>query len=284
MSGGLPSFVVAGARKAGTTWLDVCLRGHPQLYLPTATKEICFFDRHYERGPDWYARYFAGAPERAVLGEITSSYLAHEEAPARLAQVLPDATVVALLRNPVDRAWSDYGHYWSKGDMAGSVGFEEACRQLPSILEEGFYRRQIARWLQHVPRERLAVFVIEDARENPEAFLSSIFARLGVDPSVVPEAARTRVNEARRPRSRLVAAAAHRVSRTLHASGLHTVVRAAKRLRLDQLVMARSRGPSPTGRALTDTDRAKLAALYRPDVEALSDLIQLDLAHRWFGA
>src|SRR5215208_8528317 len=104
----LPDFLILGAQKAGTTALYAYLRWHPQITGPSF-KEVSFFDRHYARGERWYRAHL---PMRrsSIVGEASPSYLFHPLAPERVAQMLPNARLVALLRNPVDRAFSHYQH------------------------------------------------------------------------------------------------------------------------------------------------------------------------------
>jgi len=281
MTARLPDFVVAGVRKAGTTWLDTCLRSHPQIHLAPATKELFFFDRYYSRGLTWYGSHFAKAPAGTMVCDISPSYFAHEAAPARLARDLPRAHVIILLRDPVKRAWSDFVHHWSKGDLPKHTSFTAACSTLPSILDESMYGRHLARWLEHVPAERLRVFVLEDAAADPASFVSGIYDFLGVDATRVPPQVLDRVNEARRPRSHRIVKVAVGATRSLHGHGLHRVVAVANRIGLTGIVMASAdRGLLPGG-GLTSRERKELAQLFAPEVEHLSNLVGRDLALTW---
>ena len=99
------------ANRSGSTWLDSLLRRHPRVYLPTQRKELHFFDRHYRRGTGWYEACFPTAEEAAAydqIGEITPMYIYDPEVPARIEQLLPDCRFLIILRNPADRAYSQY--------------------------------------------------------------------------------------------------------------------------------------------------------------------------------
>ena len=104
-----PRFLGIGAQKGGTTTLQRLLQHHPQVFLPDA-KELHYFSLHYARGPRWYAAQFEAALPDQFCGEITPYYLFHPEAPARIASLLPDVKLVILLRDPVERALSQYFH------------------------------------------------------------------------------------------------------------------------------------------------------------------------------
>src|SRR5919197_5413106 len=106
----LPDFLVIGALKAGTTYLDELLRSHHEVCLPATLKELDYFGRNYERGPEWYERWFADCGSRRA-GEVSPEYLGHPQAPARIHRLLPDARLVACLRDPVERVYSEYKHY-----------------------------------------------------------------------------------------------------------------------------------------------------------------------------
>ena len=129
----LPDFLVIGAQKAGTTALYAYLRWHPGIGGPS-WKEVSFFDRHYRRGEAWYRGHFPNAlrgwiAERSngrplVVGEASPSYMFHPLAPQRVHDLVPDVRLIALLRNPADRAYSHYQHEVALGREP--LSFEQA--------------------------------------------------------------------------------------------------------------------------------------------------------------
>src|SRR5436189_26280 len=137
----LPDFLILGAQKAGTTALYAYLRWHPQVTGPSF-KEVSFFDRHYARGERWYRAHLP-VRRRAVVGEASPSYLFHPLAPERVARMLPEARLIALLRNPVDRAFSHYQHEVALGreqlsfEDALAGEFAEPNRRLAKLLGRG---------------------------------------------------------------------------------------------------------------------------------------------------
>src|SRR5262245_15946864 len=107
----LPNFLVIGAQRAGTTLLHRILDLHPAVYMPYRRKEVHYFDWYYDRGPEWYSRFFpTGAEARRyrAIGEATPDYLFDARAPQRIRALLTDCRFVLSLRNPVDRAFSWY--------------------------------------------------------------------------------------------------------------------------------------------------------------------------------
>ncbi len=149
----LPDFLIAGAPKAGTTALHVALARHPQLYLSRVKEPKYFLTNGRPRpqgGPgdaktlrdqvwqrDKYEALFADAPPGAQLGESTSLYLRDGDALRRIEAAIPDVRIVALLRDPVDRAHSNWAHLWSAG-LEPEHDFVKAC-----LLEE---KRTAAGW------------------------------------------------------------------------------------------------------------------------------------------
>lgn len=109
--GMLPTFVVIGAMRSGTTSLASNLRMHPEVFVPDR-KELHFFDKRFDRGVGWYARQFAGVTTERAVGEATPNYMYRPEAIDRMAGTVPDIRLVAILRNPVDRA--AYSRYWRR--------------------------------------------------------------------------------------------------------------------------------------------------------------------------
>ena len=106
----LPTFLIVGAQKSGTTSLVHYLAAHPQVYA--RIDEVHFFDRNYERGLDWYSSQFEDA---VVVGESSPEYMFRPEVPPRVAADLPGVKLVAILRDPVDRAYSHYWHNRTRG-------------------------------------------------------------------------------------------------------------------------------------------------------------------------
>ncbi len=213
----LPSFIVCGAQRAGTTALHHYLRSHPQVYMPKA-KETHFFDKHYWRGLEWYARFFKDAGEEHVaVGEATPSYMYIEEAALRIKRILPRVKLVVLLRHPVDRA---YSHYWLEVRLgAEHLSFEEALIQEPrrlaegslynrlhySYLDRGRYHVQLERLMKLFPRENIFIATHREFREDPRALLKRLSRFLGIDPGYWEEGLAPRpYNVGRSPHSWLL--------------------------------------------------------------------------------
>ena len=134
----LPDFLIIGEAKCGTTSLYDDLVSHPSV-LEAAVKEVHFFDLRYHRGLDWYKAQFPLAwrmrrtpGDRVQTGEASPYYLFHPHAPARIKQAMPGVKLIAMLRNPVERAYSHYQHEFRK--HRETLTFEEAVAREPERL------------------------------------------------------------------------------------------------------------------------------------------------------
>jgi Sulfotransferase domain len=197
---GLPDFLILGAQKAGTTALYAYLRWHPEITGPSF-KEVSFFDRHYAHGERWYRAHMP-VRRSGVVGEASPSYLFHPLAPARVAQMLPEARLIALLRSPVDRAFSHYQHELALGRE--QLTFEDALAredermqgELERMLADpsyfshawwnytyaarGRYAEQLERWYAAFPRERVLVLLTDDLASDTAGTYRRTLDFLGV--------------------------------------------------------------------------------------------------------
>src|SRR5690349_5454229 len=138
----LPQFLIIGAVKAATTWIADQLRARDDVFMPGP--EPHYFSRVHDRGDDWYASLFAEARAGQMIGEKSADYLADANAPARVAALLPDAILIAQLRNPVDRAYSDYCMHFRRGYVGRDVERYLGKRpETPRFLQSGLYARHI---------------------------------------------------------------------------------------------------------------------------------------------
>lgn len=239
----LPNFLVLGAQRAGTTWLDRVLRAHPEIYLPTRRKEVHYFDQHFDRGLDWYRRFFPTASEAPPrVGEITPRYLFDPAVPDRLAETLPEARLVAILRDPVDRLYSHYGlHVRDRGERRP---FEVFAQQEPEAVARGRYAEQLERYRPWLADHRLLVLVFEEVTAEPATAFAALGRFLGVEVDRFSDpAGDPKVNAAFRPRFPRARAAARGFGAWLRRRDADGIVNAAKRLGVPALFG--SRGPLP---------------------------------------
>lgn len=180
-----PDFIIIGAMKAGTTSLHYYLGLHPQISMSTP-KELDFFlaGCNWEKGRDWYASHFRRSG--FVQGESSPNYSGHPNStgvPERMHQMVPDARLVYLLRDPVERMISQYVHLASEGIERRPL--EEALLDFDgsSYLARSRYHMQVQRFLAHYPREQLHLLTTESLAARRTEVLGEVFAFLGVDAS-----------------------------------------------------------------------------------------------------
>lgn len=223
----LPDFVAIGAKKAGSTWLDSVLRSHPGIALPAERKEIAYFDLFHDRGLEWYSRFFQDLPAGVLVGESTPEYLHHPEAPAHIERELPRARLVAIVRDPIARVYSEWSHQVMR--FAEQRSFEEFVRQEPAVLAKSDYAAQLARFPRALADGRLHVVVLEEALADPQRTTRALGAFLGVDPDGFDLRPDERRNETYRPRFRRAFALARTFSDWLRAHDLDAVANLAQR-------------------------------------------------------
>jgi hypothetical protein len=203
----LPDFVIIGGQRCGTTSLYNYLVQHPAV-SPAFMKETHFFDNHYHRGVNWYRAFFPLERQKAagpmLTGESSPYYLFYPHAPERLKRTIPDARLIALLRNPVERAYSHYHHEVSMG--LEPLSFEDALEREESefpreaekvqqdesyrsfflqnhtYLSRGVYVDQLQRWTRFFDTQQLLVLKSEEFYLDPEATLGQVCGFLGLPP------------------------------------------------------------------------------------------------------
>lgn len=277
-----PNFLIIGAEKAGTTWLYDVLRRHPDIFLPD-TKELSFFngrhsdlksnDKFVRLGPGWYENFFRFRRDESAVGDISPMYLCDTEAPARIAQMLPDVRLIAVLRDPVERAVSHYWMAYNKRHVTDSLG-AVISRNDEAIIVRGLYGAQIERYLRHFPRENMLVLIFEEVMADRDRALDRLCHFLGVDPALQPRDGLHRAsNPATAYRWRWLhttsvkAASALRATRALSwlprllkRSGFNNRVKALNAVEFDK--------PE-----LTEEERHTLRSLYAADRERLEELL-----------
>jgi hypothetical protein len=185
----LPTFLVIGAMKAGTTSLYHYLRDHPHVFMPE-TKEVNFFNplRNWRRGVSWYEEQFADAPpEATALGEASTSYTKFpwvQGVPERIVSVLGDVRLIYVVRHPIERMRSQYLHQVATGQEWRPI--EEAFAREPMYLHISRYAFQLDRYAALIPSERILVVDARALRDDRGLTVGRIYGFIGVDPSWVP--------------------------------------------------------------------------------------------------
>src|SRR5215208_4127862 len=197
IEGPLPDFAVIGTQKCGTSFFYRLVTEHP-LVSRAAAKELHFFDNKFAEGVGWYRRCFSEGEHvdghRTITGEASPSYLFDPQVPERMAQIVPEARLIALLRNPIDRAYSHYQMEVRRGKEARS--FEDATQEemtsakgegntvdVPhAYLRRGLYAEQLERFTFFANRDRLLVVKSENLFTRRLEVLDRVLTFLGLPP------------------------------------------------------------------------------------------------------
>jgi hypothetical protein len=190
-TGALPDFVIIGAMKCGTSTLYSLLsEQHPHVES-AATKELSYFDLHFDRGVEWYRSQFPSPRwkdgRRSITGEATPNYLPNPSVPERMAQEIPQARLIVLLRNPIDRAYSHYHHRLNRWretrsfEKAIIASIEAEKTQPPDhfgYLSRGIYVDQLVSWSRFFNEEQMLVLKSEDFFERPQEIMKLVWGFL----------------------------------------------------------------------------------------------------------
>lgn len=214
----LPTFLVIGAPKSGTTAVYDYLQSHPEICLAACRDPDYFcqargvvdggapdglaFSGNYRRGLAWYTSLFQPAVGQKAIGELSRAYLVAREAPGLIQALLPECRLVFLLRDPVARL---YSHYWQERKIGWNLPeFAEMVREghprFRHYWDTSAYQRHLEHYLQFFPRSQIAVLLFEDLITSQERYVSQLYQAIGVSNQFKPPGLGQRFNEAGLPR------------------------------------------------------------------------------------
>jgi len=179
----LPNLIVIGAQKCGTSVLHYYLSLHPEVSM-SKPKELNFFieERNWPRGVDWYKQQFD--PEARVRGEASPNYTAwpqHDGVPERMHGVLPDAKLIYMIRDPLERIAAHWVHNYAKRREKGTLA-ETLVHPNTSYVNRSKYAMQLERFLAHYSKDQILVFQQSELRHKRMETLRTVFEFIGVDP------------------------------------------------------------------------------------------------------
>jgi hypothetical protein len=300
----LPNFLVVGTAKAGTSSLYYILKQHPDVYLAPTT-ELNFFahkgrDLNF-RGPGdleylWddslvatcedYRKQFADVDRETAIGEFSTHNLYCSQAPVLIKRYLPNAKIIAILRNPADRAFSAFTHMVRDG-REQTNDFRTALAREPTRIRDnweplwhyksmGFYGAQLSRYFDSIDRAQIRVYIYDDLLTRPREVVQDIFAFIGVDPKFVPDTS-AKHNVSLVPRSRQL----HNIMIRENPirSALRAVIPLDARSRVKRFLMERNLKRL----RLEPEVRRELTNAYREDIGLLQHLIDRDLS-QWLNS
>ncbi len=297
----MPNFIGIGAAKGGTTALYRYLKQHPQVYM-SSQKELRFFpfDKCPPdfRGPgdeadgktivtdiEQYRSFFADGAAYPARGEISPLYLYYPRAAERIHHYLPDAKMIAILRQPAERAYSQF--LMMKREGLETLDFDEVLSAEEHRIanhwgtrwhyrRRGFYSLQLKPYLGLFKRAQIRIYLYDDYIANPLGLIQDIFRFVQVDDTFVPDMS-TRHNESKIPRNNaLNLYLTHpRVTKNILKHLIPSNIYLPAKERINKFNQTKEAAPEDVLRALTEE--------YHEDIIKLQDIIQRDLSHWLFS-
>ncbi len=191
----IPTFIIAGAQKSGTTALSNYLGDHPEITL-SSFKEVHYFDYNiaYKEGVKWYEKHFHKENKSKAIGEATPDYMYMPYVPQRIYNLLPNIKLIFLLRNPVDRAYSHYWHEvkfgWEKLSFEEAISIEKKrilknkqFKRHYSYLDRGKYIIQLDRFLKYFNKKQVLILNSNDLKNKRNETICRVFNFIDVDSS-----------------------------------------------------------------------------------------------------
>lgn len=269
----LPDFIGVGPPRTATTWLHEVLCGH--VGLPEGVKETDFFVWHYDKGLEWYAAHFRNSPADLPIGEFSPNYFGVAQARERMAKDIPGCKIVCTLRDPVERSYSHYRKMREGEYFSGN--FEECLEQRHNVIGWSKYSTHINEWQRLFGRENLLILIQDDLKSDAQGFLDQFcdFIRIPKFPLSDSTMQDKKVNAIPSlPRYPRIARSARVLRDRLQKRGFYTVVNILKSPALRNFLF--SGGPS--FEPLRPETDAQLREVFRPEVEALEQMLGRDLS------
>lgn len=210
-------FFLVGAQKSATSWLYYCLRDHPAIHIPSEKRENIYLggDRHWKHGTDWYFQHVGEPIDGQRVGDVSVDYLFDPRSAETVEEIAPDARIVAVLRDPVERAISAYYWHLRRGNVsnldlsAGLKSCQEAAiagdserftykseAYAKNIILRGVYDVQLLRYIEAFGPGRLFVVPMEKIKTTAISVLELVYGFLDVDPTYTP----SKLHRKRRPK------------------------------------------------------------------------------------
>jgi hypothetical protein len=282
-------FLIIGTPKSGTTSLNDYLSQHPDIYLPKRKDDGMFITCMPEEQPEAFRLWYQDIRNEAVIGGAEVNLMYFPFTAARIHHYNPQMRLIAVLRNPIERAYSAYWYYLRLGRET-SATFEEALQREPerrrgslhdratlTHLEHGCYYEQLLRYLDYFPQPQLRIILSEDLQHAAEQTLAEIITWLGLDQERGIIDVSLRSNESGAPKSRKFSQIVGSHHRWYSGMARKFTSRRFRQAVSDVLIKLNTKPfEYPPMRPET---RAKLAGYFAPHNEKLSHLIRRDLSH-----
>lgn len=280
-------FIGLGAQKAGTSWVYACLYEHPEICTPQ--KEIHFFSRErFSKGQDWYESQFKRCKEGLKRGEFSTSYLYTPGTAKKIAEMYPQTKLIAIVRNPMHRAYSQFRNAIKAGEIDKETTFSSYIKHASSALAQGKYAEQLSEYYQYYSSLQLLVMVYEDSKEDPLGYIQQIYRHIGVDDTYVPKMLKEFVNVERTPRFVRLERLMHGIAELGRKIGLDKIVWMVKRSGITNLIRkvntekdSESNPAEDKGKPIDSEVKEQMKEYFKEDTRRLSGLVERNLTVEW---
>lgn len=286
-----PHFVCLGAQKSGTTYIAHALHAHPEIQIPDS-KELYYFSPigeyksdanfaqcNFGKDLNWYKRQFLNDTRKC--GEISTQYLFDPGCAARIKSAFPEISVFAVLRNPVERAFSQYNMERFKTGKEKRPLLEIINKEPNNeIIRRGVYSDQLRPYFEEFEPDKIRVYIFDDMIRDPASFFHDLFRFLGVNPKFSPPALQKRMNRSRRTKYVFIPRTVRFTRQTLEKLGLRSIIRMLNNFGAGKLIRQFNNRYNQVAVdfRMTDVERSALHSLFVEDIEKLEILIDRDLS------
>src|SRR4030043_1285872 len=230
----LPNAIVCGPQKAGTTWIYEYFKYRGDICLPLGVKETFYFDRHYNRGIEWYAKYFRRCTSEKKIVEVCPTCFHLKTAAELIRKTLGIIPIICTLRNPINRSFSLYLHFLRRGRTR--LNFREAVKKFPVIIDASRYATHIKVWKKLFGERNVLIVFQEELENDPDIFVQKLCTHLNLDFIEIPNHLKKSINKGAMPPSQSLAAIGINVADKLHSVGAHWVINSLKAVGVNKLL------------------------------------------------
>ncbi|MEA2020131.1 MAG: sulfotransferase [Patescibacteria group bacterium] len=281
------NFIGIGAQRSGTTWLAEKLDQHPKICI-SVPKEICYFNKkrsyihnsmneNYKKSFNWYRKRFAHCKTNQKQGEFSTIYLFDKYAPRNIYKHFPNIKIIICLRNPINRAYSQYRVY-NKYYKVEERSFEKVVRVEEEYRERGLYYKQLTRYLKYFNKSQMHIILFKKIKNEPDKTIKDVYQFLEVDGSFEPEGLEKRTNASKSVKTTSIPRLMGIFSELLISLNLSWLIRLLKNIGIKKFIMQFITKRRKHQKIDTQTENY-LKNFYQEDIENLEKLLNKDLSH-----
>jgi len=266
----IPNFIGIGAPKCATTWLSEVLARHPEIFMAHG-KELVYFssEKKIDRGIDWYLKHFSGVTNEKAIGEFSVTYMGAGEITAkRIYDFNPNIKLIAVLRDPVKRAFSHYRWLIQVGKHMPK-SFFVALKQHPYIINDSLYFKNLKPFFELFPEKNLLFIKYEDIKMNERDIQDKVFQFLTVDQNIGYSLVDKNIGKTITPKFQALEKMRIKIHKFLKRNNMASIITLMKRLGLSNLY--RQLNDTAELNKLSDEEYQKAIPYFKDDVIKLKE-------------